>query len=144
LSGKRFSGRVLSVPLQGTLSQNIVTYEVPVSLEGTEGVTLKPGMTANLKITVGKKENALLVPAMAVQYGEGLPTVLVQDDPAASPAATNVEVGLSDGVYTEIVRGLNEGDLVVITFAPAEEEGFPVRVFGIPGAGQRREEPRRP
>jgi len=146
LPGKRFSGRVLSVPLQGTLSQNIVTYEVPVSLEGTEGVTLKPGMTANLKITVGKKENVLLVPAMAVQYEEGLPTVLVQDNPTASPAATNVEVGLSDGTYTEIVRGLNEGDLVVIVFTPTEEGGFsPGGGFiGIPGAGQRREEPRQP
>jgi HlyD family secretion protein len=138
LAGKKFSGKVLSVPLQGTLSQNIVTYEVPVSLEGTEGVTLKPGMTANLKITVGKKENALLVPAMAVQYEEGLATVLVQDNPAASPVATNVEVGLSDGTYTEIVRGLNEGDLVVITFTPAEEESSPggPGMMGIPGAGQ--------
>jgi HlyD family secretion protein len=137
LPGKRFSGRVLSVPLQGTLSQNIVTYEVPVSLEGTGGVTLKPGMTANLKITVGKRENVLLVPAMAVQYEEGLPTVLVQDDPAASPVATNVEVGLSDGVNIEIVRGLNEGDVVVITFTPTEEGGFsPGGGFiGIPGAG---------
>lgn len=137
LPGKKFSGRVLSVPLQGTLSQNLVTYEVPVSLEGTEGVTLKAGMTANLKITVGKRENVLLVPAMAVQYEEGLPTVLVQDGPDASPAATNVEVGLSDGTYTEIVRGLNEGDLVVITFAPTEEEGFPSGpgFIGIPGAG---------
>jgi HlyD family secretion protein len=146
LSGKKFSGRVLSVPLQGTLSQNIVTYEVPVSLEGTEGVTLKPGMTANLKITVGKKENALLVPAMAVQYEEGLPTVLVQDNPDASPAATNVEVGLSDGTYTEIVRGLNEGDLVVIVFTPTEEGGFsPGGGFiGIPGAGPGGGERRQP
>ncbi len=132
LSGKKFSGRVLSVPLQGKLSQNIVTYEVPVSLEGAEDAPLKPGMTANLKITVGKKENVLLVPAMAVQYDEGLATVLVQDDPDAPPAATNVEVGLSDGVYTEIVRGLNEGDRVVMVFTPAEETGSP-RAPGLRG-----------
>jgi hypothetical protein len=66
-----------------------------------------------------------------------LPTVLVQDNPTASPAATNVEVGLSDGTYTEIVRGLNEGDLVVIAFTPTEEGGFPSGggFIGIPGAG---------
>jgi HlyD family secretion protein len=120
------------VPLQGTLSQNIVTYEVPVSLEGAEDALLKPGMTANVKITVGRKENVLLVPAMAVQYDEGLATVLVQDDPDAPLAATNVEVGLSDGVYTEIVRGLNEGDRVVMVFTPAEETGSP-RAPGLKG-----------
>jgi len=123
LPGQRFSGQVLSVPIQGTLSQNVVTYEVPVSLEGADDASLKPGMTANLKIMVGKRENVLLVPAMAVQYGEGWPTVLVQDDPDAPPVMTDVEVGLSDGTYTEVVRGLNEGDQVMITFAPLEEEG---------------------
>jgi len=138
--GLRFTGEVLSVPLQGKLSQNVVTYEVPVSLEGAEGVSLKPGMTANLKIIVGRRENVLLVPAMAVQYGEGLATVMVQDDPDASPVSTNVEVGLSDGVYTEIVRGLNEGDRVAIVSTPVEEEGgFPggPGLFGIPSGGPR-------
>ena len=123
LPGKRFSGKVLSVPIQGTLSQNVVTYDVPVSLEGAEDASLKPGMTANLKITVGQGENVLLVPAMAVQYGEGWPTLLVQDDPDGPPVMTDVEVGLSDGTYTEVVRGLNEGDQVMITFAPLDEEG---------------------
>jgi len=121
LPGQKFSGKVLSVPVQGTLSQNVVTYEVPVSLEGAEDAPLKPKMTANLKIVLGKRENVLLVPAMALQYGEGLVTVLVQDDPDAPPVPTNVEVGLSDGTYTEVVRGLNEGDQVAIVFAAVEE-----------------------
>jgi len=79
--GHRFWGQVLEVPLQGRLVQNILTYEVPVSLEGAEDVALKPGMTANLQIVVGRRENALLVPAMAVQQGEEGYVVLVQDTP---------------------------------------------------------------
>jgi len=59
--------------------------------------------------------------------------VLVQDDPDASPVPTNVEVGLSDGVYTEIVRGLNEGDRVVIVFTSVEEGGFPAGAGGMRG-----------
>ena len=124
LPGQKFSGKVLSVPVQGTLSQNVVTYEVPVSLEGAEDAPLKPKMTANLKIILGKRENVLLVPAMALQYGEGLVTVLVQDDPDAPPVMADVEVGLSDGTFTEIVRGLNEGDQVAIVFAAVEESQF--------------------
>jgi HlyD family secretion protein len=138
--GRKFQGQVLEVPLQGTLSQNVLTYEVPLSLEGPEDVSLKPGMTANLKIVVGQRENVLLVPALAVQQGEEGNVVMVQDSPQGAAVQTPVEVGLSDGLYVEVVRGLNEGDQVVIEYQPAEEETFPGGMggFGIPGGGQQR------
>jgi len=125
--GQQFRGHVLEVPLQGNLVQNILTYEVPVSLEGAEGVPLKPGMTANLKIVVGRRENVLLVPALVVQQGEEGNVVMVQDSPQGLAVQTRVEVGLSDGLYVEVVRGLNEGDQVVIEYQPTEEgpSGFP-------------------
>ncbi len=135
--GQQLRGQVLEVPLQGNLVQNILTYEVPMSLEGAEGVSLKPGMTANLKIVVGRRENVLLVPALAVQQGEEGNVVMVQDSPQEPAMATRVEVGLSDGLYVEVVRGLNEGDQVVIEYQPAEEEmfGFPGFRQMSPGAG---------
>jgi hypothetical protein len=51
-----------------------------------------------------------------MQQVNGLYQVLVQNsaDPQAAPEAVPVEVGLSNGTYTQIVRGLNEGDRVVI------------------------------
>ncbi len=137
--GRHLRGQVLEVPLQGRLVQNILTYEVPVSLEEGEGVSLKPGMTANLKIVVGRRENVLLVPAMAVQQGEEGNVVMVQDSPQGPAVATRVEVGLSDGMYVEVVRGLNEGDQVVIEYQPAEETfGFPGFRQMFPGGGQQR------
>ena len=134
--GKRFWGEVLEVPLQGTLSQNILIYEVPISLEGAEDVPLKPGMTANLTIIVGRREDVLLVPALAVQQGEEGYVVMVQDTPEGPAVATPVEVGLSDGIYTEIVSGLIEGDRVVVEYQASEQQ---IRGFGggiIPGAGR--------
>ncbi len=133
--GHRFWGQVLEVPLQGRLMQNVLIYEVPVSLEGAEDVALKPGMTANLTIVVGRRENALLVPAMAVQQGEEGHVVMVQDTPQGPRMATRVEVGLSDGMYVEIMSGLIEGDRVIVEYQPVQEE---LRGFGgmmIPGGG---------
>jgi HlyD family secretion protein len=145
--GQKFQGQVLEVPLQGTLSQNVLTYEVPVSLEGPEDVSLKTGMTANLKIVVGQRENVLLVPALAVQQGEEGNVVMVQDSPQGPAVQTPVELGLSDGLYVEVVRGLNEGDQVVIEYQPAAEEetfGFPAGgsriIRDVPGGGQERPE----
>jgi multidrug efflux pump subunit AcrA (membrane-fusion protein) len=135
--GRRFRGQVLEVPYQGTLSQNIVTYEVPISLEGAEGVSLEPGMTANLSIVVARRENVLLIPAMAVQQGEEGNVVMVQDSPQMPMTATPVEVGFSDGVEVEVVRGLNEGDRVVIEYQPSQEQpnGFRGGGNSFPGGG---------
>jgi HlyD family secretion protein len=135
--GLSFLGQVLEVPLQGTLSQNVLTYEVPVSLEGAEGVALKTGMTANLNIVVGRRENALLVPAMAVQQGEEGNVVMVQDTPQGTAVATPVEVGLSDGTYVEIVSGLIEGDRVLVQYQATQQQ-FPGFGGGgiISGAGR--------
>jgi HlyD family secretion protein len=136
--GRRFLGKVLEVPLEGKLVQNVVSYEVRLSLEGAEGVALRPGMTANVSIVVGRQQNVLLVPILAVQQAEDGDVVMVQDSPQAAAVATRVEVGLNDGTYVEIARGLNEGDRVVIEYQAGTEQqgGFPGFGAMIPG-GQR-------
>jgi RND family efflux transporter MFP subunit len=142
--GQTFRGEVLSVPLQGTLQGDVMVYEVPTSLTGAEELPLLVGMTANVQIEVGQVTDALLVPAMALQKVNGMYQVLVPNttDPAGEPEAVPVEVGLSDGVNTQIVRGLNPGDKVVVEIAAAQSNPFNFRGMGgmIPfmGGSQRR------
>jgi HlyD family secretion protein len=124
---------VLEVPLEGSLVQNVVSYEVPVSLEGADGVALRSGMTANLSIVVGRRQDVLLVPALAVQQGEDGDVVLVQDTPHGAAVATRVEVGLSDGTYVEVLRGLNEGDQVVVEYQASTQQMGQFR--GVGGFG---------
>jgi len=133
--GRKFKGKVLEVPLKGKLVQNVVSYEVPVSLGGVEGVSLKPGMTANLSIVVGRRQNVLLVSVLAVQQGEEGDVVLVQDSPNGAAVATPVELGLSDGTNVEVLRGLNEGDQVVVQYQTTTQQtnqrgGFGSSLFG--------------
>ncbi len=123
--GRTFRGEVLSVPLQGTLQGGIMVYEAPISLEGAKDLALLVGMTANVDIATGQAEDVLLVPTMALQTVNGMVQVLVPNsDPAGEPVSTPVEVGLSNGTYTEIVRGLNPGDQVVVQLSSSDSEGF--------------------
>jgi len=123
--GLRFQGEVLEIPLEGMLVQNIVTYEVRVSLEGAEDVGITPGMTANLTIVVGRTEDALLVSALAIQQSDDGNVVMLQDAPD-STVVTPVQIGLSNGLYVEILRGLVEGDQVVVQYQTEETQaGLP-------------------
>jgi multidrug efflux pump subunit AcrA (membrane-fusion protein) len=45
-------------------------------------------------------------------------------DAEGEPIAVPVEVGLSNGTYTQIVRGLNPGDQVVVQLSSSDSEGF--------------------
>ena len=114
--GQSFTGKVLSVPLQGALQGGVMVYDVPISLTGAEKLALLVGMTANVDIQVGQVTNALLVPTIAVQQTNGLYEVLVPNttDSNGDPETVPVEVGLSDGTYTQITKGLNAGDKVLI------------------------------
>ena len=127
--GYVFEGRVLEVPIQGELSQNVVIYEVPISLEGIDDVNLKPGMTANLSIVTAHRDNALLLPVYAVRWSDEGNVVMVQDTPDSGAMLIPVQTGITDGTYVEIVRGLNEGDSVIVQYAQQEEE----TVFGLGG-----------
>jgi HlyD family secretion protein len=115
-TGQRFKGKVLSVPLEGTLQGGVMVYSVPVSLTGAEQLPLLVGMTANVQVQVGQVADALLVPSMAVQRTNGAYEVLLANpaDPSAAPQSVPVEIGLSDGTYTQIVRGLNLGDQIAV------------------------------
>jgi HlyD family secretion protein len=132
-----FLGEVLSVPLQGTLQGGVMVYEVPISLEGAEELPLLVGMTANVEVAVGQAEDVLLVPSMALQQVGGLCQVLVpSSEPEGDPVAVPVETGLSNGTYTEIVRGLNAGDQVVVQLDSAGSDNFDMRAMRqLMGAG---------
>jgi RND family efflux transporter MFP subunit len=119
LPGLSFSGTVGVVPLQGTLQGDVMVYEVPIALGDTQGLGTRVGMTANVSIATGEAADALLVPTMALSKSNGMYQVMVADpaNPQAQAEATPVQVGLSDGNYTQITVGLNEGDQVVVAMS---------------------------
>jgi multidrug efflux pump subunit AcrA (membrane-fusion protein) len=72
-----------------------------------------------------------------VQQGEDGDVVMVQDSATGAAVTTPVELGLSDGTNVEVLRGLNEGDQVVIQYTTATQQtnqrGGPVMIEGGPG-----------
>ncbi len=131
LPGTTLNGVVGEIPLQGALSGGVMTYDVPIRIPGAENLPLLVGMTANVVIQTGAVQNALLIPTMALTKADGMYTVQVPNtlDPAGAPESVPVEVGLSDGTYTQIVRGLVAGDQVLVTISAADNSSF--RGFGM-------------
>jgi HlyD family secretion protein len=124
---RSFVGRVSQVRNAPLNVQNVITYDVVIGADNQD-LALRPGMTANVVIEVGRRDDALKVPAAALRFRpaaesgdaplpapprDGGARVWVLDDGRPSPVA--IQPGLSDDTHTEVRGGtLGEGDLVIV------------------------------
>jgi len=111
LADKTFTGKVISIDTSGQVSSGVVTYPTVIRLDSESNMIL-PNMTAAANIITDSKNDALYVPAAAVQkQTDGTSYVRVMKN--NKPVETTVETGLSSSSQIEIVSGLSEGDTVV-------------------------------
>lgn len=65
--GKEFDGKIQQMRLNPQNVQNVVTYNVVIDVNNPDQ-KLKPGMTANLTITIDERNNVLKVPNSALRF----------------------------------------------------------------------------
>ena len=107
----KLDARVTDVAATATTIQGVVNYVVTVSLDPAQ-IQVKIGMTANADIVVANIDNVLLVPNGAVRAANNTHYVTVQKAPGQTQEV-EVKLGLANEQETEVLSGLNEGQLVV-------------------------------
>jgi RND family efflux transporter MFP subunit len=130
--GEQFIGRVARVA--PVLDPATRTAEIEVEIPNP-AFRLKPGMYARSRLTIGRRENALVVPRNAVVDVEGRRGVFVFDAAARQARFRPVDVGLQDDRQAEILGGLDDGQTVITTGAAALRDGDPVLLPGMGGPG---------
>jgi HlyD family secretion protein len=145
--GETFVGTVTQIRKAALVVQNVVTYTVIVAVANPSG-RLLPGMTANVKLVFAHKPSVLKVPNSALRFRpagaeSGTPVVPAGPGtagktpaskggeargdvagrawvfgPDGKVAAVTLTLGLSDGSFTEVLRGdLREGQEVIVGLA---------------------------
>jgi len=113
LPGKQFDGVVTSIGSMPIVEAGLVLYRVKISLDVPEGSGLKLGMSATADIIIQQRNNVLLVPDRAIERdSQGNPIVWVKLDEQIEKRP--VVIGISDGLQTEILDGLDEGEIVAV------------------------------
>ena len=119
-----FEGEVTQVRQEATTTNNVVTYEVVISAPNND-LKLKPGLTANVTIYTAEKQGVLSVPSKALRFTPTQETVgkmKIQDVNGKNKVWTiegntikahTVQIGMSDGINTEIISGISEGSIIV-------------------------------
>lgn len=122
-----FNGVVAEIRKAPIITQNVVTYDVVISVDNSD-LRLFPGMTANVSILTARLEDSVKVPNSVLRFR---PSATVLSRNGLSPSqpdrpqlyvlrdgklkAVPVEFGISDGRNTAVTSGeLKAGDAVVV------------------------------
>lgn len=128
-----FEGVVKQVRQEATTTNNVVTYEVVISAPNAE-LKLKPGLTASVTIFTAERQNVLSVPTKALRFTptkdlfkgckitdcKGKNKVWTREGNTFKAHA--VQIGMSDGIHTEILSGIGKGQEVVTDAKTATED----------------------
>jgi HlyD family secretion protein len=153
---RTFHGKVVQVRNAPIIVQNVVNYDTVVGVSNPD-LKLKPGMTANVSIKIAHRDDVLQIKNAALRYRppDATPAETRSTSPPSGrperradrtvyllngnhPKPVQIITGISDGVVTEVLEGLKEGDRVItaeITSTSAAASPQPKNPFG---AGSRR------
>ena len=135
-----FSGSVKQVRQNPVTTNNVVTYEVVISAPNAD-LKLKPGLTASITIYTLERSGVMSVPSAALRFTPETSVFgnkyVIQDTTAEHKlwtlkdnvlTAHKVEIGVTDGIRTEVISGLDEGTTVIQSFeigapTPPDQKG---------------------
>lgn len=109
--GDTAQGVVRLVPPAARLQERVRVFDVEIEVTGGARV-LRPGMTANVRISGPVRTETLRVPVEAVLLKEGKPVVYKLS--GSGPQPVPVTLGLSDLSYVEVLSGLAAGDSIAL------------------------------
>ena len=139
LPDEELEGVITNISSTSTNEQGVVTFDVTISVNVPEGVTLQEGLSAVARVATAE-EQGIVIPMQSVQFGEGGATVRREDE-NGEIVEHPVSLGSSDGFFTIVEDGLEPGDRIVMQAlddSELEDGGFRLRGLGggrPPGGG---------
>jgi RND family efflux transporter MFP subunit len=122
LPGKSLAGKVVRV--SPSFDPTTRTIDAEVQLDNKAG-EMRPGMYGRGSILLEMHRGSIVVPGAAVQISSGARYLFVLDKDRV--VRRSIDIGVDEGDWVEVTRGLNAGDEVVTAGADALSDGAQVR-----------------
>ncbi len=114
-------------PHVGSTQEGVRSVKVRVTVEGSDNLTLLPGMSMDVDVIVTSKNDAIIVPTNSI-IEKGMDTYVFLLD-GKKARLRKIATGISNWEWTEIRNGLKSGDKIIISLDnPELKEGVRVKV----------------
>jgi len=107
LPGKSVKGTVSLISLKARKEDNTTVFPIEIVIQESDDAVLRAGFSANANIIISRKDSVLTVPERVVTFRNDSAFVRIQEGEGLSKEV-NIETGLSDAIYIEVISGLEE------------------------------------
>jgi multidrug efflux pump subunit AcrA (membrane-fusion protein) len=132
LTNIEVAGKVVAVASTSTVVSNVVTYDATIALVNPPA-EVKDGMTANVSVAVQTKTHVLELSSSAITTNGTASTVELLKN--GKTAVTPIRTGLVGDSSTEVMSGLEVGDVVVVPTVSIASTGTSTTGTGALGGG---------
>ncbi|MCD6436343.1 MAG: efflux RND transporter periplasmic adaptor subunit, partial [Clostridiales bacterium] len=110
--GKEYIGEVEYISPVGKMDNNgIVSYEVKIALDNQENKKLD-GLSALVEFVIKEKTDVITIPNNSVEIVSGKQQVEVKTETGSE--IREIVTGFTDGITSEVIKGLTEGEIILI------------------------------
>jgi len=128
----KMTGKVTSLDPVATIANGVPVYGIDVTID-LPSQSVRPGMSGTANVILASSPNALTVPNLAVKTASGRRYLTVMKD--GQQVDADVTFGLSTDTVTEVLTGVQEGDVVVLPQPRAAASTGANRGIQIGGGG---------
>ncbi len=104
---------VSEIAFEAKTVNNVTTYVIVV-VPKLPPEFIRSGMTANVTFFGETKSNVLRIENEFILYKQGIPQALLQNNPKEKPTLIDLQLGMTEGKYSEVLSGLKENDIVML------------------------------
>ncbi|MEL6461963.1 MAG: efflux RND transporter periplasmic adaptor subunit [Cyanobacteria bacterium J06621_15] len=112
--GKVFIAKVTQIAAQASVQQNVTSFEVKAEITSSEKNLLRSGMNVEAEFEIGAKDNALVIPTVAVvREAKGTGVYILNNE--NKPVYKSIKTGVVVQNKTEIQSGLTGNEKVLLS-----------------------------
>ncbi|MFC1692592.1 efflux RND transporter periplasmic adaptor subunit [Candidatus Latescibacterota bacterium] len=113
LPSEMLIGELYFISPKSRMKDNVIVFDIKIRILDSNGLTLRAGYSASADLVITEKQDALYIPERLVEFRNDSTFVTMKHAETDSLIQQMVELGFSDGLSVEILKGLSEGDTVI-------------------------------
>lgn len=123
IQNEEYTGRINTISPVGVNNTNIYPIEVEVN---NDGMSLRPGMFADVYFSIEKIENQIIIPKKTLlSEGNEDYVYVVEGD---TPKRVTVSKGIAKDGYVQVTGDIKAGDILVIKGQAYIDEATPIKI----------------